>query len=183
MHLVSATDHQRFQAVIQPALSRGLRSFFGKQLNKIVIDRLVAIAKPFLEEQEPSIGQWRWHLLEHQREQKKEATVYAVRSFLPLDQIPPGGTWGAGTRASHTTAERWLGKADASNFPALFHRYLAAFGPASVMDFQSWVGMTNQIAQLVATVAGLVAYRSESDQVVYDLPNLPIMKAETIAPG
>ena len=182
MHLVSATDHQRFQAVILPAQARGLLSFFDQQLKEIIIDRLVAIAKPFPEDQEPSIGQLRWHLFEHESEHKKEATAYAARSFLPLVQIPPDGIWGAGTRASYTTAERWLGKADASNFPALIHRYLAAFGPASVIDFQTWVGMTNQMAHLVSTVAGLVAYRSETGQVLYDLPDQPILNAETKAP-
>ncbi len=34
----------------------------------------------------------------------------------------------------------------------------------------------------MSTVADLVAYRSESDQVLYDLPNLPILEVETIAP-
>ena len=46
------------------------------------------------------------------------------------------------------------------------------------MNFQSWVGMTNQKTQLVSTVADLVAYRRESDQVLYDLP---ILGVETIA--
>ena len=91
MHLVSATDHQRFQAVIQPALARELRSSCGKQLNKIAIDRLVAIAKPSLEVQEPWIGQLRWLLLDHKSEQENQATAYAARSLLASNQIQPGG--------------------------------------------------------------------------------------------
>ncbi len=91
MHLVSATDHQRFQAVVQPAQARGLPSFFGQQLKEINIDRLVGIAKPFPEDQEPSIGQLRWHLLAHESEHNKEAMAYAVCSFLPLVRIPASG--------------------------------------------------------------------------------------------
>ena len=49
LHLVTAEDHQAFQAVIQPALARGLRSFFGSRAKGLDIDRLIAIAKPFRE--------------------------------------------------------------------------------------------------------------------------------------
>ena len=61
LHLVSAADHQRFQAVIQPALARGLRSFFGKLARDMDHERLCAIAKPFLDAKEPTIGQLRAH--------------------------------------------------------------------------------------------------------------------------
>ncbi|MCY4021749.1 MAG: winged helix DNA-binding domain-containing protein [Chloroflexi bacterium] len=98
LHLVSAADHQRFQSVIQPALLRGLRSFFGARGADLDIERLVSIAKPFLESNQPSIGALRLHLQDHEPQLNKEAMAYAVRSYLPLVQIPPSGTWGAGTR-------------------------------------------------------------------------------------
>lgn len=182
LHLVSAADHQRFQSVIQPALIRGLRSFFGARSADLDIERLISIAKPFLESDQPSIGALRLRLQEHEPQLNKEAMAYAVRSYLPLVQIPPGGTWGAGTRATYTTADNWLGPAHPADLPSLFRRYLAAFGPASVMDFQTWTGMTRLKSQLAPALADLVAYQSASGRDLYDLPEASIAPPDAIAP-
>lgn len=182
LHLVTAADHQRFQAVIQPALSRGLRSFFGARAKSLDIDQLIQIAKPYLEAETPAIGALRDKLLEHAPDQDKQAMAYAVRSYLPLVQVPPSGAWGLGTRATYTTAESWLGPAEPSNLGALFRRYLAAFGPASVMDFQTWSGMTRLKSQLAATLEALVVYRDEYGKACFDLPGLTIEAADAPAP-
>lgn len=184
LHLVSAADHQRFQAAIQPALARGLRSFFGARARDLDIERLIEIAKPYLEAETPAIGALRDKLQEHEPERDKQAMAYAVRSCLPLVQIPPSGTWGVGTRATYTTAESWLGApASASTEPgALFRRYLAAFGPATVMDFQTWTGMTRLKTPLAPALQDLATYQDEGGKTLYDLPDLPIAAAEAPAP-
>lgn len=182
LHLVSAADHQRFQSVIQPALVRGLRSFFGARAADLDIERLLSIAKPFLESNQPSIGALRARLQEHEPQLNKEAMAYAVRSYLPLVQIPPSGAWGAGTSATYTTAEKWLGAAAPSDLAHLFRRYLAAYGPADIMDFQTWTGMTRLKPQLEPTLADLLAYQSESGRDLYDLPELTIADPGSISP-
>lgn len=182
LHLVSAADHQRFQSVIQPALLRGFRSFFGARGADLDIERLVGIAKPFLESNQPSIGALRTHLQAQEPTLNKEAMAYAVRSYLPLVQIPPSGTWGAGTRATYTTADNWLGPAVSSDLPSLFRRYLAAYGPADIMDFQTWTGMTRLKSQLAPALADLVVYQSESGRDMYDLPESTIAAPDSIAP-
>ena len=108
--------------------------------------------------------------------------AYAVRSYLPLVQVPPSGAWGVGTRATYTTAESWLGAASPSDLGSLFRRYLAAFGPADVMDFQTWTGMTRLKSPLKATVDTLVIYHDEDGRLLYDLPGVPIVEEETPAP-
>lgn len=182
LHLVTAEDHQEFQAVIQPALARGLRSFFGSRAKGLEIDRLIAIAKPFLEAETPAIGALRDKLQEHEPDADKQAMAYAVRSYLPLVQVPPSGAWGVGTRANYTTAESWLGAASPLDLGSLFRRYLAAFGPADVMDFQTWTGMTRLKSTLKATLDTLVSYRDRSGRRLYDLPDAPIAEEETRAP-
>ncbi len=181
LHLVSAADHQRFQAVIQPALARGLRSFFGVRARGLNVERLVAIAKPYLEAEQPSIGALRDKLQACEPDEDKQAMAYAVRSYLPLVQVPPSGSWGVGTRATYTTAESWLGPATPSDLPALFRRYLAAYGPADVMDFQTWTGMTRLKPGLSATLEELVPYQSADGRRLYDLPGQPIIN-EDVAP-
>ena len=168
--------------MIKPALARGLRSFFGPRAKGLDIDRLIKIAKRYLEAETPAIGALRDKLLEQEPDQDKQTMAYAVRSYLPLVQAPPSGAWGIGTRATYTTAESWLGAANPSDLNALFRRYLAAFGPASVMDFQTWTGMTNLKAQLAASVKELVVYRGEDGKELYDLPGQPITEADQPAP-
>lgn len=182
LHLVTAGDHQRFQAVIQPALARGLRSFFGVRAKGLDIERLIAIAKPYLEAETPAIGALRDKLQEHEPERDKQAMAYALRSALPLVQIPPSGTWGVGTRANYTTAESWLGAPKPLDLGALFRRYLAAFGPASVMDFQTWTGMTSLKNQLAPVLKKLVKYQDDGGQALFDLPGALITPPEAPAP-
>ncbi len=182
LHLVTAEDHQRFQAVIQPALARGLRSFFGGRAKGLDIERLIKIAKPYLEAERPAIGALRDYLLQHEANQDKQALAYAVRSYLPLVQVPPSGIWGVGTRATYTTAESWLGPAQPSDLPTLFRRYLAAFGPATVMDFQTWSGMTRLKSKLAPALKDLTVYHSETGALLYDLPGAPICAGDAAAP-
>ena len=66
--------------------------------------------------------------------------------------------------------------------PRLFQRYLAAFGPASVMDFQTWAGMTGLKAQLAPALKELALYQGEDGAALYDLPDAPIIDGERPAP-
>ncbi|MCY3832992.1 MAG: winged helix DNA-binding domain-containing protein [Chloroflexi bacterium] len=182
LHLVSAADHQQFQAIIQPALARGLRSFFGARAKGLDIARLVEIARPYLEAEQPSIGALRDKLQEHEPDADKQAMAYAVRSYLPLIQVPPSGTWGVGTRATYTTAESWLGAASPSDLSSLFRRYLRAFGPADVMDFQTWTGMTGLKSRLKPQLESLVCYDTADGRRLYDLPDQPIIDEDAAAP-
>ncbi len=182
LHLVSAPDHQRFQTVIQPALARGLRSFFGRRAKDLEIPSLIEVALPFLEAETPAIGALRDELQRHFPQHDKQAMAYAVRSYLPLLQVPPSGTWGVGTRASYTTAANWLGEAKSSDLAMLFRRYLAAFGPASLMDFQTWCGMTSLKKALAPVLKTLVAYRNEAGAQLVDLPDLPLLPEAAPAP-
>ncbi len=184
LHLLTAEDHQQFQADIQPALARGLRAFFGKRARSLNIERLIASAKPFIEAEQPAIGTLRAQLQALEPEQDKEAMAYAVRSYLPLVQVPPSGTWGVGTRATYTTAEAWLGALPGppAGLEALFRRYLAAFGPASVMDFQTWSGMTSLKSKLAPALKTLTTYADEQGSALYDLPGQPLTSAAAPAP-
>lgn len=171
LHLVTAVDHQQFRPTIQPALERALRSFFGKKLKRLDVPALVAEVRPFLQSPR-SKGDLKKYLLQSHPDKDTEAMIYAIRAFLPLVQVPPAGTWGTGTRADYVTAESYLGDlSQTDNLRALFHRYLRAFGPASVMDFQTWVGMTNMKRPLAPIVAELPSYENEAGKVLYDVPD------------
>lgn len=98
-------------------------------------------------------------------------------------QVPPGGKWGTGTLAAYTTAENWLVTSHTpADIRALLHRYLVAFGPASLMDFQTWTGITNLKNVLAPLARELVTYRDEQGRELFDLPEMPLTDGDTFAP-
>lgn len=180
LHLMTANDHQAFQGTIQPALSKALAAFFGQRAKGLDIPKIIEAAKPFLAEMPRSTGEIRAFLLGLFPDADGDALAYALRNNLPLVQVPPSGTWGSGSRATYTQAEQWLGKANPQSLDQLFRRYLAAFGPASIMDFQTWVGMTNLKNSL--NLDGLSIYKNEDDKDLFDLAEMPILAENTPAP-
>jgi len=115
-----------------------------------------------------------------------DALNYAVRAHLPIVQVPPGGTWGSGAAAAYATAESRLGRPPsdpAAALRALLLRYLAAFGPASVKDFQTWSGLVrlkDPVEELKEN--GLRTFRDEQGNEPLDLPDAPLPPADTPAP-
>lgn len=182
LQLMTAADHQHFQQVLQPALSRALRAFFGQRARSLDIEKLVRAARPFIEAEPRTTGEIRAFLEALEPAADGDAMAYAVRNHLPLVQVPPGGTWGAGSRAAYTTAEAWLGQPQTADLRALLHRYLAAFGPASVMDFQAWSGLVSLKKRIQPLEAELVVYEDEDGKPLLDLPDAPLPDPETPAP-
>jgi hypothetical protein len=107
-----------------------------------------------------------------------------ARFFLPLVQVPPRGVWGRGGVSAHTTLEAWTGRTlDPDPSPeTLVLRYLAAFGPATAADAQTWAGVT-RLAPVVAGLADrLRPFRDARGRRLVDLPDAPRPDSETEAP-
>jgi hypothetical protein len=183
LHLVTAEDHQLFRQTLQPALEKAHRSFNGKTITESLDnERLIAAAKPFLEAEPRSTGDLREHLQPLYPDIDGNTLAYAVRTYLPLIQVPPAGTWGSGTRATYIPAENVLGTPAPPDLRTLLHRYLAAYGPASVMDFQFWTGLSSLKTALKPLIAELVVYQDESGGELLDLPDAPLPDENTPAP-
>ena len=107
-----------------------------------------------------------------------------IRTRVPLVQVPPRGLWGRSGSVAHTSLEAWLG---ASRHPAitlegLVRRYLAAFGPASVMDAQMWCGLTKLREVFDRLRPGLRVFRDVDGRELFDLPEAPRPDPDTPAP-
>jgi hypothetical protein len=186
IHLLTARDWLALRPVLQRVQERGFftGSPFGRQLTGLDIDEVVAAGRALLDEK-PRSGNAIGKLLK-ERWPDRDATSlgYAVRTLLPLVQIPPRGIWGKGGLPILATAETWLGRsvgADPSP-DAMILRYLAAFGPASVMDIQSWCWLTRLGPIVEKLRPQLRTFRDENGKELFDVLDGPLPDPDTPAP-
>jgi hypothetical protein len=71
------------------------------------------------------------HLLTKWPDRDRFGLEQAVRTGVPLVQVPPRGLWGRSGPIAHTSIEAWLGEppVDLPTIDALVTRYVGAFGP------------------------------------------------------
>jgi hypothetical protein len=172
---MTARDHLLLRPALQPALTRALSAFFGKRAKDLDIDRLVAAAKPFVGEQPRTTGELRAFLADLEPDRDPEAMAYAVRTHLPMVQVPTAPQWGYSTASPYALAETWLDRPlNGETGPReLVRRYLAAFGPATVKDVQAWSGMVRLKEPIENLKPELRTYRDEGGNELLDLPDAP----------
>ncbi|MEU5863029.1 winged helix DNA-binding domain-containing protein [Nonomuraea sp. NPDC047529] len=170
IHLVTARDCLAMRPLLQVVTERMTRTTFGKRLAGVDLDELAVTGRALLEERPMTFADLGRALAERWPEHDQHALGQGVRWLLPLVQVPPRGLWGRSGPVAHTTAESWLGLGEVPPMTAaeLVRRYLAAFGPASVQDAQTWSGLT-RLGEVVESM-DLVRFRDASGRTLYDLP-------------
>lgn len=183
IHLVTARDCLALRPLIQPVLERGLKGTFGKRLAGLDMAEVAAAGRALVEERPRTFAELGARLGERWPDRDPAALTNVVRAFAPLIQPPPRGVWGASGPATHTTAEAWLGGPLDPNpsLDALVLRYLAAFGPASVRDMQTWSGLT-QLREVFARLRPQLAlFQNERGIELFDTPDAPRPDPDTPA--
>ncbi|EYF02659.1 winged helix DNA-binding domain-containing protein [Chondromyces apiculatus] len=184
LHLVSARDYRRFRLGFQPLLTQGMQGVLRERATALDIDRLVAEAQAFFEEQPRTFEDLRDHLVGLFPGGDERAMGFAVRMHLPLVMVPTDDTWGYPANADFAVATSWLGgpldTGDASQ--ALVRSYLGAFGPATVADMQSWSGLKGLRAVVEAMRPELLVLVDERGKELFDLPDAPRPAEDTPAP-
>ncbi|WP_329423656.1 winged helix DNA-binding domain-containing protein [Streptosporangium sp. NBC_01495] len=179
IHLVTADDCLALRPLLGPMLARGAQ---GRGLAEVDLDELAAVGRKLVEERPLTFRELGALLRERWPEAPAADLVAGVRNMLALVQVPPRGIWGAGGQAAHTTAESWLGRSQDERPSAeeAIRRYLAAYGPATVMDVQQWSGMT-RLGETVRGM-GLRAFVAEDGAELFDLPEASRPDPGTPAP-
>lgn len=183
IHTHTADDALTLRPLVQGARDRELNNF-RKGLAGVDLDRLAVIARELVETEPRTMKQLREELLVHWPGADPFALSVAARCRLPLVQVTPRGLWGRSGQVALTTAEHWLGRpTEPSPGPdAVVLRYLAAFGPASVKDMQTWAGLTRLREAFERLRPRLLTFRDENGVELFDLPDAPRPDADTPAP-
>jgi hypothetical protein len=184
IHLVTAADAWGLRPLIQPILDRVQQSQFGKRLDGVAMDEVVAMGRAFVEEAPRTFKALGDHLLTRWPDRDRFGLEQAVRAGVPLVQVPPRGLWGRSGPVAHTSIEAWLRTRPAETLTpdTMVRRYLGAFGPASVMDAQAWCGLTKLAVVFERLRPELITFRDPQGRELFDLPEAPRPHPETAAP-
>jgi hypothetical protein len=184
VHLTTVRDALLLRPLMQVVIERGHNGAFGRRMGGADLGELRAAVRELLAEGPLTARELARRLVERGVGDDVEAIGNATRAYLPLVQLPPRGVWGAGGQARYATIEDWTGReleAEPS-IDAVVLRYLAAFGPASVMDAQTWSGLTRLKDVFERLRPGLVTFRDESGRELFDLPDAPRPDPDVPAP-
>ena len=184
VHLVTVRDACLLRPVVQGMIERQHKGQFGKRMGGADPDELAAAVRELLGDEPLGGRELGRRLVARGIGDDEEALGIAARVYVPLVQIPPRGVWGAGGRARYASLEAWTGD-ELEVEPAVEDvvlRYLNAFGPASVMDTQSWSGLTRLKEVFERLRPRLVSFRDEEGAELFDLPDAPRPDAEVPAP-
>ncbi|RZU12398.1 winged helix DNA-binding protein [Kribbella rubisoli] len=186
IHLVSSRDFLAFRPLIQPRLDREIYQniTYGRhRLEGLDMDAVLQAGIDRMTESPATAVQLREHLAKLWPDREPAALAHAVRCLLPTIQIPPRGIWNKGGNPTMTTADLWLNSPITTkpSAEALVLRYLAAYGPATVADAQTWSGLTH-LAEIFDRLDLRTYTTPDSNRPLYDLPDIPLPPEDTEPP-
>ncbi|MFG3104800.1 winged helix DNA-binding domain-containing protein [Streptomyces sp. NPDC048182] len=184
IHTHTADDCLTLRPLVQATRERELDRF-RDGLAGVDPDQLTAFVRELVEDEPRTVGRLREELTGRWPDADPQALILAARARLPLVQVTPRGLWGRSAQVTLTTAEHWFGRpAEPAPAPdAVVRRYLAAFGPASVKDMQTWAGLTRLRDAFERLRPDLVTFRGPDGTELFDLPDAPRPDAGTTAPA
>lgn len=185
LHLMSTRDYLQLRPAIYPALDRAMRGVLRERAERLDMPALLAAARGHLASAPRTFEALRDLLVGADADGDARAMGYAVRCQLPIVQVPTATAWGYPAAAEFVTTETWLGAAPAwgdASPSLLIRRYLAAFGPASVGDMQTWSALTGLREAFEALRPSLSVFRDERGRELFDLPDAPRPSEDTTAP-
>jgi winged helix DNA-binding protein len=183
LHLMSAEDYRAHRNALQPVMTQAMR-VLRERADGLDLEKLLPVARTLLGQQPRTFAELRALLQEEFPNVNERALGYAVRTQLPLVMVPTKDRWAFPSVADFTLAETWLDApvSDDAAPDALVLRYLAAFGPATAADVQTWSGLTGVGRVLKALRPRLRVFQDERGRELFDLPAAPRPDEDVAAP-
>ncbi|NIK60820.1 winged helix DNA-binding domain-containing protein [Kribbella shirazensis] len=186
IHLVSSRDFLAFRPLVQPRLEREVyqNMTYGRhRLEGLDMDSVLAAGIARMTESPATAAQLRDHLAPLYPDRDPAALAHAVRCLLPTIQTPPRGLWQRSGNPAMTTADLWLNSSvtPQPSVDDLVLRYLAAYGPASVSDAQTWSGLT-RLYEIFDRLDLRTYTDATTNRTLYDLPHITLPHEDTEAP-
>ncbi len=187
LHLMTVKDYIALRGAIQPALSAGMKSILGKRAVAMDLSRVVKDAAAFFRKSHATFKSLRDHLDKLHKTIDARSMGYAVRTHLPIVQVPTDDTWGFPNHCDFALAESWLAEeidmtASDKATELLVKRYLAAFGPATAADARIWSGLSGLNDVFERLRPKLKVFVDEKERELFDLPRAPRPAGDTPAP-
>jgi Winged helix DNA-binding domain len=186
IHLATARDCLYLRGVLRIVLERMFNtgSPFGRNLRGMELDEVLVEGRSLVEERPRTRAELGAELAERWPDRDATSLAHAVTFLIPTVQVPPRGVWGKKGRATWAPMESWLERpVETDPSPEqLILRYLAAFGPASIMDIQAWCGLTRlrEVTKLMRP--RLRVFRDENGRELLDILDGPLPDPDTPAP-
>jgi Winged helix DNA-binding domain len=180
LHIVSAADYRALRPGLQPLME----SWMGAYVRGVDRAAVVPAARELLEEEPRTMGELRELLARSFPRDDVRGLTAVARRELALVMVPGDERWGFPRDSRFAPASRWLRrKVAATGDPdALIRRYLGAFGPASVLDFQRWSGLGAAKDAFERLRTELATFRDPRGRELFDLPDAPRPDGDVPAP-
>jgi Winged helix DNA-binding domain len=185
LHLVSRDEFVAHRPALQSMLSQAMQGVLRDRRSGLDADVVVSAARAYFDQKPATFDALRTHLAKLYPRLDVRAMGYIVRTHLPLLQIPADGAkWAYPATADFAVAESWLGKRLGSDPgpDALLLCYLAAFGPATLRDFQTWSGVAVDADVVQKLRPKLRTFRDERGRELLDVPKAPLPDETAAAP-
>jgi hypothetical protein len=184
LHLVSSADYPVFAAAIV-----GARRARVEQQFPVDLDAVAQRLRDATTEEPRSWDEWRSLVISLANRPITQGiwplwTVGFMHARLV--HLPPSGTYGFRRGAQFVPYELWVGPLPTLPSPPMSHvvtRYLSAFGPASVDDMASWIGVPTPAIRAVLDTVAPRTFRDEAGRRLYDLGRGPLPSGDAPAPA
>ncbi|KKB85251.1 hypothetical protein VW29_06770 [Devosia limi DSM 17137] len=184
LHLHTVPDLLSIRPLVQPMLERTFLSAAKASATNAARPALHARGVALLDQQPMTAGELGKQLVQSWPDGDPRVLAQVLQCLETLIQIPPTRIWGHGGAPLLSRLENWLGcgLAEPADLKQLTLRYLAAFGPASISDMQTWCGLTRLAPILESLRPQLATFTAEDGRTLYDLPDAARPDADTPAP-
>jgi hypothetical protein len=177
LHLLSARGYAAVRSALQPVMSAAMAAVRGRDQG-LDLDKLLPVAADLINASPRTFGELRKLLVEAFPGVNERALGYAVRMHLPLTMVPTGDRWSFPSDARFALGVEPRPEADPQ---ALVRMHLAAFGPATAADIQTWSGLRG-IADEIAQMSDGLVVLEQGRRTLFDLPDAPRPGEDVPAP-